>query len=57
MSLILLKGANKTFMFNIRAKQETYNDTPRVRYTITKMSPIDFVKAGNELAEAIKKFL
>jgi replication factor A1 len=56
-NLLILKSANKTFMFNIRAKQDVYNDTARVRYTITKMVPIDFVKAGNELADAIQKYL
>jgi replication factor A1 len=57
MALTLLKAAGKLYMFNIRAKQETYNDSPRVRYTITKMIPVDYVKAGEELADAIKKYL
>lgn len=56
-ALHLLKGAGKLYMFNIRAKQETYNDNLRARYTITKMQPVDYVKAGEELADAIKKYL
>ena len=57
MALKLLKAAGKLYMFNIRAKQDTYNDTPRIRYTILKMQAVDYVKAGEELAEAIKKYL
>ncbi|UZJ52680.1 hypothetical protein CBS101457_002000 [Exobasidium rhododendri] len=57
LSLINLRAGNKTFMFNIRAKQDTYQDTARVRYTISKMAPVDFVKVGNELADAIQKLL
>lgn len=53
-----LERANaRTWLFNIRAKQDVFNDTPRVRYTVTKMSPIDFVKEGNELVDAIKRLL
>jgi replication factor A1 len=57
LSMIHLRAGNKTFMFNIRAKQDTYQDTTRVRYTLSKMAPVDYVKAGNELADAIQKFL
>lgn len=43
--------------FNIRAKQDTFNDTTRVRYTVTKATPVDWSAAANELAEDIKALM
>ncbi|EPQ29340.1 uncharacterized protein PFL1_03095 [Pseudozyma flocculosa PF-1] len=54
---VLHRAANRMYMFNCRAKQDTFNDTTRVRYTISRAAPVDFAKAGHELAEAIKAYL
>ncbi|PWN54342.1 replication factor-a protein [Violaceomyces palustris] len=56
-SAVLHKAANRMYLFNCRAKQDTFNDTTRVRYTISKASPVDFAKAGMELVEAIKAYM
>lgn len=54
---VLTKAANKMYMFNCRAKMDTFQDQERVRYSVTRISEVDFAKAGNELVEAMKKFL
>lgn len=51
---VLHKATNKMFMFNIRAKQDSFNDMTRVRYTVTKATPVDWAASANELADAIK---
>ncbi|KAE8266254.1 hypothetical protein A4X09_0g6087 [Tilletia walkeri] len=53
---ILQRAANKMYMFNCRAKQDTFNDQTRVRYTVTKAATMDWAKAGAELAEAIRAY-
>lgn len=56
-SAVLGQACGQMLVFNIRAKQDIYNDTPRVRYTVTKMSNVNFVKEGNELVESFKAVL
>lgn len=53
----LHRATNKTFMFNIRAKQDTFNDVSRVRYVITQATPVNWANAANELADEIKTLL
>jgi replication factor A1 len=57
MNETLERANGQIWLFNVRAKQDTFNDVPRVRYTVTKMTPIDFAREGLELAAAIKKIL
>lgn len=54
---IMERAYGHTWIFNIRAKQDTFNDVPRVRYNITRMSSIDFAKEGAQLVEGIKKMM
>ncbi|MCO5556037.1 hypothetical protein L7F22_009581 [Adiantum nelumboides] len=54
---ILERAYGHTWLFNIRAKQDTFNDVPRVRYNIAKMTSVDFSKEGAQLAEQIKKMM
>ncbi|WFD05638.1 Replication factor A protein 1 [Malassezia vespertilionis] len=51
---VLQRGVGKMMLFSCRAKQETFNDTNRVRYTVTQAHPVDFTKAGHELCEGIQ---
>lgn len=53
----LHKAANRMYVFNCRAKMDTFNDQSRVRYTISRCAPVDFAKAGMELADAIKAYM
>ncbi|PWN30202.1 replication factor-a protein [Jaminaea rosea] len=53
----LHRATNRSYMFNIRAKQDTFNDTTRVRYTVTKATPVDWSAAANELADDIKALM
>lgn len=50
---VLTRAIGRVFDFGCRAKQETFNDTSRVRYTITRIQPVDFKKAGHELVDKI----
>lgn len=56
-SAALHRAANRMYLFNCRAKMETFNDQTRVRYTISRAAPVDFAKAGGELVDAIKAYL
>ncbi|CDU25683.1 probable replication factor-A protein 1 [Sporisorium scitamineum] len=53
----LHRAANRMYLFNCRAKMDTFNDTARVRYTISRAVPVDFAKAGAELVDAIKAYV
>ncbi|SPO26224.1 probable Replication factor-A protein 1 [Ustilago trichophora] len=53
----LHRAANRMYLFNCRAKMDTFNDTARVRYTISRAAPVDFAKAGMELVDAIKAYM
>ncbi|KAF9500581.1 replication factor-a protein [Pleurotus eryngii] len=39
---VMQKATCQTYNFACRAKQDTYNDQTRVRYGITKISPLDY---------------
>lgn len=54
---VLTRAANKMYMFNCRAKMDTFQDQERVRYSVTRLSEVDYAKAANELVESMKKFL
>ncbi|KDN50412.1 replication factor-a protein [Tilletiaria anomala UBC 951] len=54
---VLKRVCGKSYLFNCRAKQDTFNDQVRVRYTVTKLAHTDFRKEGNLLADAISKLL
>lgn len=51
---VLSRAVGRMMHFSCRAKQETFNDTNRVRYTVTQAVPVDFAKAGHELVEQIQ---
>ncbi len=42
----LHRAANRMYVFNCRAKMDTFNDQARVRYTISRTAEVDFAKAG-----------
>jgi replication factor A1 len=54
---ILHKATNKMYMFNIQARQDTFQDTTRVRYKVQKATKVDWSAAGHELADAIKAMM
>lgn len=56
-SAALHRAANRMYLFNCRAKMDTFNDQTRVRYTISRSAPVDFAKAGAELVDAIKVYM
>lgn len=54
---IIHKAANRLYNFNCRAKMDTYNETTRIRYTISRLAPVDFAQAGQELVDAIRAYM
>jgi replication factor A1 len=50
------KANCRTWNFSIQAKSETFNDVTRVRYNVRRITPIDYVKVGNDLANEIAKY-
>lgn len=53
----LHRATNKSYHFNLRCKTDSFNDQTRVRYTVTKATPMDWSSAANELADEIKALL
>ncbi|KAI6005784.1 hypothetical protein EDD15DRAFT_2384466 [Pisolithus albus] len=43
----------KTYNFSCRAKQDTYNDQTRVRYGISKISPLDYQEEAKHLLNVL----
>ena len=50
---VLTRVIGRVMDFHCRAKQETFNDTNLVRYTVTQIQPLNFAKAGHELVDKI----
>ncbi|KAJ1935416.1 Replication factor A protein 1 [Linderina pennispora] len=46
----------KEFTFRCRAKNETFNDNTRVRFTVMSMSPIDYVSETKRLARLVESY-
>ncbi|KAI9592047.1 hypothetical protein BDF19DRAFT_452987 [Syncephalis fuscata] len=46
----------KPYIFRCRAKEETYNDTQRVRMSAVDASPVEPVAYGKQLLEMIKQY-
>ncbi|KAK3084764.1 hypothetical protein FSP39_018496 [Pinctada imbricata] len=45
----------KSYVFQLRAKVETYNEESRLKTVCLNVAPVDFVEQGKRLAEEIKK--
>ncbi|KAI9462214.1 hypothetical protein HD554DRAFT_2289372 [Boletus coccyginus] len=52
---LMVQSAGKTFNFNCRAKQDTYNEQTRVRYGISKISQLDYYEEAKYLRDLIKE--
>ncbi|KAF2088411.1 replication factor rfa1 [Saccharata proteae CBS 121410] len=46
----------QTWVFNVKAKMETFQDTPRMRYQVSRMSPLNFPAECAKLTEMIKAY-
>ncbi|KAL0255004.1 Replication factor A protein 1 [Diplodia seriata] len=46
----------KTFIFNVRAKMDTFQDTQRVRYQITSVSELNFQRECAALIDTLKRY-
>ncbi|CEP18126.1 hypothetical protein [Parasitella parasitica] len=55
--VIFNKALFQTFNFKVRAKQETYNDITRTKYTCMELTPLNYVKESQELVANIEKLL
>ena len=44
------------FLCSVRAKQETYQDEAKMKYTIMKVLPIDYVQDTTSLLEEISRY-
>ncbi|KAF9227715.1 replication factor-A protein 1 [Gyrodon lividus] len=50
---LMAQAAGRTFNFSCRAKQDTYNDQSRVRYGISKISPLDYHEEAQYLRDLL----
>ncbi|KAH9945846.1 replication factor-a protein [Epithele typhae] len=50
---VIEKAAGTTFNFACRAKQDTYNDTTRVRYGISRIQPLNYREEAQYLANLL----
>lgn len=46
----------QTYIFRVRAKQDSFNDTPRVRYQVMSARPVDYVVEAIKLAGSIEQY-
>ncbi|OCK79190.1 replication factor-a protein [Lepidopterella palustris CBS 459.81] len=46
----------KTYDFRVRAKMETFQDTPRVRYQVQTIHPLNFSRECARLTEILKQY-
>ncbi|KAI5119936.1 hypothetical protein M0805_002125 [Coniferiporia weirii] len=51
---VLAKANCNTYNFNCRAKQDTYNETTRVRYGITRIEVLDYKTEAKMLRDVLK---
>ncbi|KIJ69175.1 hypothetical protein HYDPIDRAFT_24028 [Hydnomerulius pinastri MD-312] len=52
-SALMAQASGRTFNFSCRAKQDTYNDQTRVRYGISKISPLDYHEEAKYLRDLL----
>ncbi|KAA1100796.1 Replication factor A protein 1 [Puccinia graminis f. sp. tritici] len=52
---IVTDATAKTYTMVCRAKEETYNDVNRTKYSVLRIAPVDWVAAGLQLAETLLK--
>lgn len=46
----------QTFNFNIRAKADSYNGEERVRHSIQRAAPVNYVQAANDMLETLSQW-
>ncbi|KDQ61103.1 hypothetical protein JAAARDRAFT_124049 [Jaapia argillacea MUCL 33604] len=52
-NVIMHKAICQTYNFSCRARQETFNDTTRVRYGINRILPMNYEEEGNILRDLL----
>ncbi|MBW0490241.1 hypothetical protein O181_029956 [Austropuccinia psidii MF-1] len=52
---VITDATAKTFDLVCRAREETYNDVARIKYSVLRASPVDWASAGLQLAEMLLK--
>ncbi|KAI3649300.1 hypothetical protein MP228_005845, partial [Amoeboaphelidium protococcarum] len=53
---ILAKSAWQTYLFNVRVKQENYNEEMRVRCSVMSVDQIDYIKEAKMLSGIINEY-
>ncbi|KAF1834864.1 replication protein-like protein A 70 kDa DNA-binding subunit [Decorospora gaudefroyi] len=53
---IMQEATCKPFNFRVRAKMETYNETPKPRYQVMNLYPLNYAQEANKLAQLIKQY-
>ncbi|KZV96203.1 hypothetical protein EXIGLDRAFT_439105 [Exidia glandulosa HHB12029] len=53
---VFKNAVGKTFLVSCRVKQDTYNDEPRMRYSISKIQPVDYCTEAEALAQLIASY-
>ncbi|KAG0697017.1 hypothetical protein DFH29DRAFT_812337 [Suillus ampliporus] len=51
---VMAQASGVTFNFSCRAKQDTYNDQTRVRYGISRITPLDYREEAKHLIDLLK---
>ncbi|KAG1099541.1 hypothetical protein G6F42_017808 [Rhizopus arrhizus] len=51
------KSLFQSYNLKVRAKQETYNDITRTKYTCIELNPVDYVKESYEIVASIEKLM
>jgi len=52
---VVTDATARTYTMVCRAKEETYNDVSRTKYSVLRVDPVDWVAAGLQLAQTLLK--
>lgn len=53
---IILDSNFKTYNMTLRVKEEIRDETPRLRCSVVRLHPLDFVNEGKQLLAAIEEY-
>jgi replication factor A1 len=53
---VIAEANFKQYVFRCRAKQETYNEMTRIKYSIMSATPVSYVESGKDLVGLIEQY-
>jgi len=54
---VFQEASLRTYLFTVRAKEETYQEETRVKFSIVNLDPLDYAAESKSLLNGINKLL